>query len=94
MESFRNPDFVERYEDVVFDLETPITLPGNNAEQKKGEYRLVADNSGEVAPFDWYNARIIVNFKVNKKSRWSRYNSKGLKWYRKWYSFPHKKIES
>ena len=24
MESFRNPDFVERYEDVVFDLETPI----------------------------------------------------------------------
>ena len=77
MESFRNPDFVERYEDVVFDLETPITLPGNNAEQKKGEYKLVADNSGEVAPFDWYNARIIVNFKVNKKSRWSRYSSKG-----------------
>ena len=77
MESFRNPDFVGRYEDVVFDLETPITLPGNNAEQKKGEYKLVADNSGEVAPFDLYNARIIVNFKVNKKNRWSRYSSKG-----------------
>ena len=65
MESFRNPDFVERYEDVVFDLETPIvTTIANNASQKKKDYKFVADNNGEVAPFDWYNARIIVDFKV------------------------------
>ncbi len=24
------------------------------------------DNSGEVTPFDWYNARFSVDFKVNK----------------------------
>ena len=65
MESFRNPDFVERYEDVIFDLETPIvTTIANGTSQKKKDYKFVADNSGEVSPFDWYNARIIVDFKV------------------------------
>ena len=65
MESFRNPDFVERYEDLIFDLETSIiTTIANNASQKKKDYKFVADNSGEVLPFDWYNARIIVDFKV------------------------------
>ena len=65
MESFRNPDFVERYEDVIFDLDTPIvTAVANDASQKKEGYKFFADNSGEVAPFDWYNARIIVDFNV------------------------------
>ena len=65
MESFRNPDFVERYEDVIFDLDTPIvTAVANGASQKKEGYKFFADNSGEVAPFDWYNARIIVDFNV------------------------------
>ena len=69
MESFRNPDFVERYEDVIFDLDTPIvTAVANDASQKKEGYKFFADNSGEVAPFDWYNARIIVDFKVQLKA--------------------------
>ena len=64
MESFRNPDFVERYEDVIFDLETIVTAVANGASQKKEGYKFFADNSGEVVPFDWYNARIIVDFNV------------------------------
>jgi len=33
---YRNPKFVERYEDVVFDLETAmVTNVANNAHQKK-----------------------------------------------------------
>ena len=28
--------------------------------------KIVADNSGKTTPFDWYNARLSVNFKVNK----------------------------
>ena len=48
---------------MVFDLETPIVVNlANGASQKKEEYKFVADNGGEVAPFDWYNARIIVDF--------------------------------
>ena len=32
---------------------------------KKDGYRFVVNNSGEVTPFDWYNARISLDFKVN-----------------------------
>ena len=47
----------------VFVLETALNT--NNANQKKDGYRFVVDNSGEVTPFDWYNARISLDFKVN-----------------------------
>ena len=67
MESYRNPKYVERHEDVIFELETPLnTVVANNRSQKKDGYRFVVDNSGEVTPFDWYNARLGVSFKVNK----------------------------
>ena len=56
MKYFRDPKYVERYKDVVFDLETALnTTAANNANQKKDGYRFVVDNSGEVTPFDWYN---------------------------------------
>ena len=67
MESYRNLKYVERYEDVIFELETPLnTVVANARSQKKDGYRFVVDNSGEVPPFDWYNARIGISFKVNK----------------------------
>ena len=67
MESYRNPKYVERYEDMVFELETPLnTVVGNARSQKKDNYRFVVDNSGEVTPFDWFNARLGISFKVNK----------------------------
>ena len=64
MNSFRNPKYLERYEDVVFDLEQSLATPANNANQNKEGHRFVADNSGEATPFDWYNARFSVDFKV------------------------------
>ena len=65
MKSFRDPKYVERYEDVMFDLETALnTTLANNDHQKKDGYRFVVDNSGEVTLFDWFNARISVDFKV------------------------------
>ena len=65
MNSFRVPKYVERYEDVIFDLETALnTTVANNALQKKDGYRFVVDNSGEITPFDCYNARISLDFKV------------------------------
>ena len=67
MESYRNPRYVERYEDVIFELETPLnTVVANTRSQKKDNYRFVVDNSGEVTPVDWYNARLGISFKVNK----------------------------
>ena len=35
MKSFRNPEYLERYEDVVFDLEQALETPGNGAHQTK-----------------------------------------------------------
>ena len=67
MKSFRNPKYLERYEDVVFDLEQALDeTPANNAHQNKTGLRFIADNTGEATPFDWYNARLSVDFKVNQ----------------------------
>ena len=66
MNSFSNPKYLERTEDVVFDLEQPlVTNPANNATQTRSNLRFIADNTGEVTPFDWYNARFSMDFKVN-----------------------------
>ena len=66
MKSFRNPEYLERYEDVVFDLEQALATPANGAHQTKTGHRFVADNTGEATPFDWYNARFSVDLKVNQ----------------------------
>ena len=67
MKSFRTPRYLERYEDVVFDLENRLEInPNNTQHQNRDGLKIVADNSGETTPFDWYNARLSVNFKVNK----------------------------
>ena len=67
MKSSRIPQYLERYEDVVFDLEQPLNENPNNGQyQNKNTMKIVADNTGETTPFDWYNARLSVDFKVNK----------------------------
>ena len=63
--SFRNQKYLERYEDVVFDLEQAINVaPDPGANQTRNNLKFVVDNSGEVTPFDWYNARIALEFKL------------------------------
>ena len=44
------------------------TTVANNANQKKDGYRFVVDNSGEDTPFDWYNAWLSLDFKVNLRA--------------------------
>ena len=67
MKSFRTPRYLERYEDVVFELENRLERnPNNTQHQNRDGLKFVADNSGETTPFDWYNARLSVDFKVNK----------------------------
>ena len=67
MKSFRTPRYLERYEDVIFELENRLEInPGDTFHQNRDGLKFVADNSGETTPFDWYNARLSVNFKVDK----------------------------
>ena len=69
MKSFRTARYLERYEDVVFELENRLEINPNNAQhQNRDGLKIVADNSRETTPFDWYNARLSVDFKVNKLS--------------------------
>ena len=67
MKSFRTPRYLERYEDVVFEFENQLRKNTPNTQhQNRDGLKFVADNSGETTPFDWYNARLSVDFKVNK----------------------------
>ena len=64
MTNYRNPKYIERYEDVVFALDTALVTPGNGLHQTKTNHTIVVDGSGEITPFDWYHARFNVNFKL------------------------------
>ena len=77
MNSFRNPRYLERYEDVVFDLEQALVAPGNNTYQNKTGLRFITDNTGEATPFDWYNARLSVDFKVNQLANGANLDADG-----------------
>lgn len=41
--------------------------PANNTDQERNNLKFIVDNSGEVTPFDWYNARIALDFKVQER---------------------------
>ena len=68
---FRNPKYVERIEDIFYELEAPLVTanPANNASQKKQNHRFVVHNTSGMSPSDWYNARISMSFKVQKMDR-------------------------
>ena len=69
MTNYRNSKFIERYEDVVHEMDTALNLAiANDASQKKEGYRFVADDTGETTPLDWYHARFNVDFKLVLKA--------------------------
>ena len=67
MNSFRTPRYLERYEDVVFDLEQSLKSDPNDTQyQNRDGMKILADITGETTAFDWYNARLSIDFKVDK----------------------------
>ena len=52
-------------------------MPANNAHQNKTGLRFIADNTGEATPFDWYNARFSVDFKVNQLANGANIDADG-----------------
>ena len=65
MKSFRNPKYLERYEDVISDLDRVLPAAAVNDSQKRENLRFIVDNTG-VTHFDWYNARVSLDFKAIK----------------------------
>jgi len=67
MNKYRKSKLIERYEDVVFELETALSANvANGASQTKNNHRFVVDNSEETTPFDWYHARFNVDINLEK----------------------------
>ena len=67
MKSFRAPRYLENYEDAIFNTEQILNVnPNDTFHQNRDGIKFAVDNTGETNPFDWYNARLSVNFKVNK----------------------------
>ena len=60
MKSFRY--YINKYEDLVFNLEQPLIIPANNNYQNRGNCKFVVDK----ASLDWYNARLSMDFKLTK----------------------------
>ena len=59
---FRAPQYLKKTEYFRFDLETPLTFPGNDQNQDKNGKRFAFKDRDNY--FDWYNAYFRVNFKL------------------------------
>ena len=81
---FRNPKYVERIEDIFYELETPLVRanPANNESQKKQNHRFVVDNTNSMSPSDWYKARISMSFEVQKMdgTNIAENDANGMEW--------------
>ena len=65
--AFRSSENCERYEYVSRNLETPITLPANNNNQIKNNYKFTHDGTNDGgSPVDWYNAYFSINLKITE----------------------------
>ena len=67
-------DFLERYEEVAYDLQNPVKLPANRAFKDKNSYKFYVDSTGEVTALnDWYNLYLEIEVEVNKKADGTTY---------------------
>jgi len=57
---FRAPRYLEKTEYIQFNLDTPLTFPGNGQHQVKTGKRFFVRDRNSV--YDWYNAYFRVNF--------------------------------
>ena len=71
---YKQGDFLERYEEVVYELQNPIKLPANGAIQNKNSYKFYVDSTGKVtAPNDCYNSYLEIEVEVNMKADGTTY---------------------
>ena len=56
----RLPRYLEKVEELKFNLNTPLTFPGNGQNQAKSGYNFFVKDRDNG--YDWYNAYFRVNF--------------------------------
>ena len=63
---FRTQPYLEKSEYIQINLDTPITLPGNNQDQIKSGYKFTLIDRDNF--YDWYNAYFLVDFTFEAKA--------------------------
>lgn len=65
MKFFRYSNDIDRYEDVIFNPEQSLDVArANNHYQTRFMLKFIANK--EFTSLDWYNARLLMDFKVTK----------------------------
>ena len=59
---FRSPEYCNRYEYILIQLDTTITTPGAGVAQRKNGFQFTINDRSFY--FDWFNAYFEVDFKV------------------------------
>ena len=65
--SFRNPSNIARYEYVKYSTQKNIEEPAADRTQHKQQFKFIADGTTNTDPSDYYNAKLMIKFKVFKK---------------------------
>ena len=66
---YKQGDYLERYEEVVYDLQNQIKLLANGAFRSKSSYKFDVDSTGEVTTLnDWYHSYLEIDAEVNMKA--------------------------
>ena len=66
--SFRNPSNIARYEYVKYCTQKNIEEPAADRTQHKQQFKFIADGTTNTDPSDYYNAKLMIKFKVLKKA--------------------------
>ena len=66
--SFRNPSNIARYEYVKYSTQKNIEEPAADRTQHKQQFKFIADGATNTDPSDYYNAKLMIKFKVLKKA--------------------------
>ena len=61
---FRSNQYCSRYEETPIQLDTALTIPGNNGIQTKNSYKFTINDRSSY--FDWFNGFFEVKFVVNQ----------------------------
>lgn len=65
MKSFRYSNDIDRYEDVIFNPQESLDVaPANNNYQNRFMLKFIVNK--EFTSLDWYNATLLMDFKVTK----------------------------
>ena len=59
---FRSPEYCDRYEYILIQLDTPITTPGAGVAHRMNGYQFTINDKSSY--FDWFNAYFEVDVKV------------------------------